>query len=202
MWSVDGGCLAFSNIGFQTVCLVLEMPGPIQNPTCPSNCDYLIMFPMGERILLMSRQRIYANLHPKSSLEDPQACTFIRADAVDSFRAPGWVTQVFLVLGDSPTWRRNSTGQRDPSDPRSALEAVSLWPGSCWHHDRWQDQNPGHPLRVLGRMAPWLRGMLPHLRGRHINAILRSAMYIVILNPIAAKHGRLLLRSKEHVCSK
>ena len=70
MWSVDGGCLAFSNIGFQTVCLVLEMPGPIQNPTCPSNYD-LIMFPMGERMFLISRQRISANVHPKSSLGRP-----------------------------------------------------------------------------------------------------------------------------------
>lgn len=58
------------------------------------------MFPMGKHTLPMSRQQIDANLHP-ILLEDPfrGACTFIRANAVDSFRGLGLVTHVFLVLG-------------------------------------------------------------------------------------------------------
>ena len=114
------------------------------------------MFPMGKHILPMSRQQIYANLHP-ILLEDPQGrlhfhsskcCWQFQRSGVGH---PGLPRPWFFHRSEDLEARPHSV-----ISLRSPLEAASLWPGSTMFNPGekaekaglnigkpcWQDQNP------------------------------------------------------------
>ena len=182
------------------------------------------MFPMGKHILPMSRQQIYANLHP-ILLEDPQGrLHFHSSRCCWQFQRSG-VGHPSLprpwFFHRSEDWE---TRPHSVISLRLPLEAVSLWPGSTMFNPGEKAEKTGkhrqtmltgpkstgtanickHSLQQIVISTHVERGKCHldfevcfHTCAEHINTILRPATTSVILNRIAAKHGIRLLRNSK-----